>query len=101
MTEDGYEWGTEPTDSAFDWRTVAMCEGMPQEVFFPKRGASTKEARAVCEMCAVKTECLLDACMRREIAGIRGGQSVRERRATIKLMEAEGIVVPKAESYKE
>lgn len=68
----------------FEWRLYAACIGMPHERFFPKRGQSTREAKAVCADCVVKDECLMDAIVRREPAGIRGGLSTRERQVLIR-----------------
>ena len=68
----------------YEWRLYAECVGIPHDLFFPKRGQSTKKAKAVCEKCVVKTDCLEDAIVRREPAGIRGGLSTRERQTIIK-----------------
>lgn len=62
-----------------DWVRHAECRGMP-ELFFPQRGASTKEAKAVCAMCPVRQECLDHAIDVGEKFGIWGGLSERERR---------------------
>lgn len=68
----------------FEWRLYAACQGMPHERFFPRRGQSTFNAKQVCRECLVSDECLEDAIVRREPAGIRGGMSTRERQAIIK-----------------
>lgn len=72
----------EPID--FEWRLYAACQGMPHERFFPRRGQSTRAAKEICEGCVVKDECLEDAIIRREPAGIRGGMSTRERQVVIR-----------------
>ena len=61
------------------WRDRAFCLGLDHDMFFPKRGESTRVSKAICESCTVREECLEDAIMRKEIAGIRGGKSKRER----------------------
>lgn len=61
------------------WRDLAACIGLDHNLFFPKRGQSTRKAKGVCEDCRVREECLEDAIVRKEIAGIRGGKSKRER----------------------
>ena len=66
------------------WRDFAECIGLDHDMFFPNRGESTKAAKAVCESCYVIAECLEDAIVGREIAGIRGGKSMRERRQIIR-----------------
>lgn len=63
-----------------DWHQDANCRGMDPELFFPERGESTKEAKAVCRACDVQVECLTESLNRREAFGIWGGKSERERR---------------------
>ena len=62
-----------------EWRGQAFCLGLDHDMFFPKRGESTKVSKGICGSCEVQAECLEDAIMRKEIAGIRGGKSKRER----------------------
>ena len=40
------------------WQSKANCMGVDPDLFFPERGASTKEAKEVCRGCVVKDECL-------------------------------------------
>ena len=62
------------------WQTRANCLGVDPDLFFPERGASTKEAKSVCAGCEVKPECLEYALSNGEKFGIWGGLSERERR---------------------
>ena len=62
------------------WQERANCLGVDPDLFFPERGASTKEAKSVCGGCEVKTECLEYALRHGEKFGIWGGMSERERR---------------------
>src|SRR6478736_5262185 len=62
------------------WQERANCLGVDPDLFFPERGASTKEAKAVCGGCEVKSECLEYALRHGEKFGIWGGMSERERR---------------------
>lgn len=62
------------------WQRSANCLGVDPDLFFPERGASTKEAKAVCSRCEVKAECLEFAITNAEKFGIWGGLSERERR---------------------
>ena len=66
------------------WQLVANCIGVDPDLFFPERGASTKEAKAVCHACAVREDCLEYAIEHREKFGIWGGLSDRERRRIIR-----------------
>jgi WhiB family redox-sensing transcriptional regulator len=63
-----------------DWREYAACMGVDPDLFFPVRGASTREAKAVCAGCPVRDECLEWAFANHERFGIWGGLSERERR---------------------
>jgi len=82
MTE-AEEWVPE------DWRMHAACIGAPQEIFFPSRGKSIQPARAICNGCVVSVQCLEDAIIRREPAGVRGGLSAFQRRKVIKKLNLE------------
>ena len=66
-----------------DWRTWAACRGTDPNVFFPNRGESIKQAATICGTCIVQVECLEDAIVRREPAGVRAGLSTRDRRVLI------------------
>jgi WhiB family redox-sensing transcriptional regulator len=67
----------EPAES---WQMFANCLGVDPDLFFPERGASTKEAKQVCQGCVVREDCLEYALANGEKFGIWGGLSERERR---------------------
>ena len=62
------------------WQSRANCLGVDPDLFFPERGASTKEAKEVCRGCVVRDDCLEYALQNGEKFGIWGGMSERERR---------------------
>lgn len=62
------------------WQDYANCRGADADLFFPERGASTRKAKAICNACDVKAECLDFAIIQGEKFGIWGGMSERERR---------------------
>ena len=62
------------------WWDYANCLGVDPDLFFPERGASTKEAKEVCRGCVVREDCLEYARSHGEKFGIWGGMSERERR---------------------
>ena len=62
------------------WQGKANCMGVDPDLFFPERGASTREAKEVCRGCVVREECLEYALANGEKFGIWGGLSERERR---------------------
>jgi WhiB family redox-sensing transcriptional regulator len=67
-------------DDGRRWQERANCLGVDPDLFFPERGASTREAKAVCRGCEVRGECLEYALDHGEKFGIWGGLSERERR---------------------
>jgi WhiB family transcriptional regulator, redox-sensing transcriptional regulator len=62
------------------WQEQANCLGVDPDLFFPERGASTREAKSVCRGCDVRIDCLEYALAHGEKFGIWGGLSERERR---------------------
>lgn len=62
------------------WEIQANCLGVDPDLFFPGRGANTREAKAVCRACVVREDCLEYALVNGEKFGIWGGLSERERR---------------------
>ncbi|MFM7306572.1 MAG: WhiB family transcriptional regulator [Actinomycetota bacterium] len=62
------------------WQDQANCLGVDPDLFFPERGASTREAKEVCRGCEVRVQCLEYALANGEKFGIWGGLSERERR---------------------
>ena len=62
------------------WQDFANCLGVDPDLFFPERGASTREAKEVCRGCVVREDCLEYALQNGEKFGIWGGMSERERR---------------------
>ena len=62
------------------WQAQANCMGVDPDLFFPERGASTREAKEVCRGCVVREDCLEYALANGEKFGIWGGMSERERR---------------------
>lgn len=64
------------------WRDSALCAQVDPAIFFPEKGASTREARSVCRVCPVRRECLEAALSSPwEEHGVWGDTSVLERRA--------------------
>ncbi len=72
------EGGPEPEE--LTWQRLANCLGVDPDLFFPERGASTREAKEVCRACVVRVDCLEYAITNGEKFGIWGGLSERERR---------------------
>ena len=84
----GAGWA-DPTDADLaaiedDWRNLALCQQTDPEAFFPEKGGSTREAKKVCGRCEVRAECLELALENRELHGVWGGMSDRERRRLLR-----------------
>ena len=62
------------------WMADALCAQVDTELFFPEKGASSREARKVCVKCPVRKECLEFSMSTGERFGVWGGKSERERR---------------------
>jgi WhiB family transcriptional regulator, redox-sensing transcriptional regulator len=63
------------------WVRHGACRTAPSSVFFPSRGDSTDQAKAICRNCPVRVDCLeyaLDAGER--LQGVWGATSAKERR---------------------
>ena len=63
-----------------DWKLDAVCRGSDPRLFFPERGESTTDAKAMCARCPVADQCHEDAMVHGTKHGIWGGLSERERR---------------------
>ena len=62
------------------WQDDANCKGVDPELFFPKRGESTRVAKEFCSQCKAQEHCLEYSILNAEKFGIWGGLSERERR---------------------
>lgn len=62
-----------------DWHRRANCRGVDPGLFFPAKGDPTSAAKAVCEGCVAREDCLAHALAVNEKYGIWGGLSTRER----------------------
>lgn len=86
-----------------NWQDLANCLGVDPDLFFPERGASTREAKEVCRNCFVQDDCLEYAIQNGEKFGIWGSMSERERRRirrqrALRLVEeAQRVDAPAAE----
>ncbi len=70
----------QPKELEENWQDDANCLGVDTSLFFPERGASTREAKEVCRGCVVVKQCLEFALQNGEKYGIWGGLTERERK---------------------
>lgn len=66
------------------WRNEAACIGMGPSIFFPPRGHSAREAKAVCATCPVWSPCLEDALAQHDRLCVAGGRTEKERRVILR-----------------
>ncbi len=70
-------------ETLHDWTSMAACTvADPDDLFVS--GAAQNRAKAVCQACPVRTECLADALDSRVEFGVWGGMTERERRALLR-----------------
>jgi len=70
-------------DQPGPWLFDGLCTQVDTDLFFPEKGGSTREAKAVCGRCPVLAECRDWAVATRQRYGVWGGLSERERRALV------------------
>ena len=63
-----------------EWHQRAACRGMGLALFFPGQGDPTEEAKAICEGCPVRSQCLDAALAVPTTTGIWGGTTGLGRR---------------------
>jgi WhiB family redox-sensing transcriptional regulator len=66
-----------------DWSAQSACNGVDPDALFVS-GAAQNSAKAVCQRCPVRTECLSDALDNQVEFGVWGGMTERERRALLR-----------------
>lgn len=62
------------------WMRDAICAQADPEAWYPEKGESTADAKKVCQGCPVRQVCLEFALEHKELFGVWGGLSVRDRR---------------------
>lgn len=86
MTRDVDEFRVRPEK----WMRYALCTQVDPDLFFPERGGDmgrVADAKAVCEACDVRAQCLAYAMRRGEDEGIWGGLAPRQRLALRRRLE--------------
>jgi len=71
-----------PAAAALDlppYRMAGICNQTDPDAFFPERGEPTGPARAICNRCPVRAECLTWALLNDEPHGVWGATSSQER----------------------
>jgi len=68
-------------DPPGEWYADGLCAQTDPEIFYPDKGGSTREAKAICQRCPVIEPCRDWAVSTGQRFGVWGGLSERERRA--------------------
>ena len=73
-------------DTSGQWYLHGACRGLDSAIFYPDPDVAEDVARAlaVCAGCDVREICLAHALGRRELTGIWGGTTERERRQVLR-----------------
>lgn len=74
------------------WFRQAACRGMDPDLWHPRRGEDSRNAKRICQNCPVRVECLAHAVYSFEDVGVWGGRSERERRAIRREMHRRGLL---------
>jgi len=74
----------------FDWTRYSACKGAPEEIFFSKENelSKIKQAKAYCDKCPVRFDCLEEALEFPEQPGIFGGTTSIQRKNITALLIA-------------
>jgi len=67
-----------------NWRASALCAQVDPALMFPEKDegkSSTRQARALCMRCEVRTPCLDEALADPSLEGVWGATTVRDRQA--------------------
>jgi WhiB family redox-sensing transcriptional regulator len=80
---DRYDLPTFTSAGSQVWRADAACRGMGADVFLPGPGqnSAVAAAKAICNRCPVKSECLTEALTDPDNSGIWAATSQRQRKA--------------------
>lgn len=70
-------------DISSEWVQHGACRDADTDLFFPEERAHADEARAFCDRCTVREECLNYALANGLSDGVWGGTSARQRRALV------------------
>ncbi len=66
------------------WWGLGACRGLEAAIFYPDDEQEAQAAKAVCDGCAVKSDCLDHALTFREKSGVWGGATERDRRRILR-----------------
>lgn len=67
------------------WYKEGSCRNADPELFFPERGASTREAKAICRTCPVIEDCLNFFVKHEQEYGVWGGVLQHSRKVLVKV----------------
>jgi len=81
MNEHGKKSWWERTESLdTQWMSKSLCVEIGPDLFFIEQGGAYTEAKQICQMCSVTSECLTWALAQPGIGGFLGGTTEHQRR---------------------
>lgn len=66
------------------WKVAGACRFANADMFYPTSESDAGQAKAVCDSCRVKGQCLEHALTVREPEGVWGGATFAERRSILR-----------------
>lgn len=73
------------------WQDAALCAQIDGDLWFPEKGGSVAQPKAICRRCPVRAECLEYALEHEERFGVWGGLTERQRRPLLAAREEKGL----------
>jgi len=86
-------------DPEYQDKIEKACKGLDINIFYPVGGEGVAEAKAICNKCTVKTECLKYALEYGENEGIWGGETERSRASMMKQLNIKAKPRPMVYTY--
>ena len=80
------------SNADLDWRDLAACTGKQEFFFNDNMGTMVREAKKLCAICVVQSQCLAHAMIHDEY-GIWGGLTANERRKAKRAQKSSMLVV--------
>lgn len=79
-------------ETRFHWQENAGCRGVEPEIFFPVSDEEAGPAKAICDACTVRVDCLAFSFENRERYGVWGGLSEKERVDLVRRGQAQRVL---------
>lgn len=90
-----------PTGDDLKWLKDGLCRSHETSAFFPETGdnSAAKRAKTICKGCPVQIECLTYALKEREVFGVWGGCTPRQRTKIRRLIGVKNISITTVKEF--